>query len=113
VINARFFILTSIIILAAVKVEHFAKTTGAKIAKVGLKLYSTGLHFVAKFAKFIPGIGTGVGKAIDGASIAANKASDAIHVKLPKFAQKGMNALDKAQEYSSLPKKAGAAGFLF
>ena len=95
-IIARFLILTSIIILAAQKVGKFMKTTGAKIAKFGLKVVESVGEVVGKVAGFIPGIGKPIDRAIEGISKVAGVISDHIHVKLPGKLQKGMDIMNKA-----------------
>ena len=100
-INASPIILT-LIILAAKKVGHFMKTTGAKIAKFGLKVVQTVGTVIGKVAGFIPEIGKPIEKAIDGVSKAAGMISDKIHVKLGAKLDKGMkvmNTADKVMDY--------------
>lgn len=84
--------------IAAQKVGHFIKTTGAKIAKVGLKIWSTATKALSKVAQFIPVIGKPLSKAMDGASAVENKVSDSIHVKLGKKLDKAMHRMDKGQK---------------
>ncbi|KAF8882927.1 hypothetical protein CPB84DRAFT_1827774 [Gymnopilus junonius] len=83
------------VVHAAKAVGHFVKTTGAKIAKVALKVYSAATAVAARVVKFIPGIGTGVSTALKGVSAAENKVSDKIHAKLGKFG----NRLDHGLNY--------------
>ena len=97
-INARFLMLTSIIILAAKKVGHFIKTTGAKIAKFGLKVVQSVGTVIGKVANFIPVIGKPLSKYIGGVSKVAGVISDHIHVKLSSKLQKGMNVMNKANK---------------
>jgi hypothetical protein len=99
-INASSIVLT-LIILAAKKVGHFMKTTGAKIAKFGLKVVQTVGTVVAKVAGFIPEIGKPLEKAIGGVSKAAGVISDKIHVKLGAKLDKGMNVMNKADQVMS------------
>ena len=89
---------TQLLSIAAQKVGDFAKTTGAKIAKFGLKVYSTATQVAAKVAGFIPEIGTGVGKVLSGVSKAAGVVSDKIHANLGSKLEKGMNVMNKAQK---------------
>ena len=84
------------IILAAKKVWGFMKTTGAKIAKVGLKVFESVGEVVGKFASFIPGIGKPIQQAIHGVSKVAGVVSDHIPAKLSKKLEKGMNIMNKA-----------------
>jgi hypothetical protein len=93
-----FLILTSIIILAAKKVGHFIKTTGAKIAKFGLKVVESVGKVVGKVIGFIPGIGKPIDRAIEGISKVAGVISDHIHAKLGKKLQKGLNVMKKASQ---------------
>lgn len=86
------------IVHAAKKVGHFLKTTGAKIAKVALKIVATVGKVVAKVVGFIPGVGKAVGKAIEGGSEGLNKASDAIHAHIGGKLGKAMQRMDKAQK---------------
>lgn len=67
------------------KVGHFIKTTGAKIAKFGLKLYSAVATVASKVAKFIPIIGQPLSMAMKGAAMGANIASNKIHANLGKL----------------------------
>ena len=82
---------------AAKKVGNFVKTTGAKIAKFGLKVYATATKIGSRIANFIPVIGKPLSKAMGVASKVANVASDAIHVSLGKKLDKGMNIMNKIQ----------------
>ena len=105
IINARFLILTSII-LAAKKVGHFIKTTGAKVAKFGLKVVETAGKVIGKAVGFLPGIGKPLGKAIEGASKVAGVISDRIKVKLPKKLEKGVNVMDKINKVTGfIPRR--------
>ena len=97
-INARFLILTSITILAAKKVWHFVKTTGAKVAKFGLKVVQSVGEVVGKVAQFIPAIGKPIQQAIHGVSKIAGVISDHINVKLPGKLEKGMKVMNKANQ---------------
>jgi hypothetical protein len=85
---------------AAKKVGHFIKTTGAVVAKFGLKIISTAQKIASKVVSFIPGVGKVIGKAMEGASAATNAISNRIHVKLPGRLQKGMNTMNKIQKIS-------------
>ena len=84
------------IILAAKKVWGFVKTTGAKVAKFGLKVVESVGEVVGKVASFIPGIGKPIQQAIHGVSKVAGVISDHIHVKLSKKLEKGMKIMNKA-----------------
>jgi hypothetical protein len=70
------------------------KTTGAKIAKFGLKIISTAQSIAAKVVGFIPGL-KGVGKAIKAMSMGTNALSEKIHVSLGAKLDKGMRVMDK------------------
>jgi len=83
------------VVHAAKAVGHFVKTTGAKIAKVALKVYAAGAAIAAKVVRFIPGIGTGVATALKGVSAAENFASNKIHANVGKFGTR----LDKGLNY--------------
>jgi hypothetical protein len=74
------------------------KTTGAKIAKFGLKVYQSVTAVVAKVAGFIPVIGKPLGRAIAGVSKVAGVISDHIHAKLSAKLEKGMNVMNKANK---------------
>ena len=94
--------------IAAKKVGHFIKTTGAKIAKVGLKIWSTATKAISKVAQFIPVIGKPLSKAMDGAATVENKVSDSIHVKLGKKLDKAMHRMDKGQKVMGyIPRELG------
>jgi hypothetical protein len=82
---------------AAKKVGNFVKTTGAKIAKFGLKVYATAASVASRVANFIPGVGKGISKALSGVSKVADFASDKIHANLGKKLEKGMNVMNKIQ----------------
>jgi len=77
------------------------KTTGAKVAKFGLKVVQTVGEVVAKASSFIPDVGKPIEKAIDGVSKAAGVISDHIHAKLSAKLQKGMNVMNKADKIMS------------
>jgi hypothetical protein len=99
-------ILTSILILAAKKVWHFVKTTGAKILKFGLKIVESVGEVAGKIIGFIPGIGKPIDRAIEGLSKAAGAISDRIHVKLSAKLEKGMKVMDKADKIMSyIPRR--------
>ncbi|KJA15299.1 hypothetical protein HYPSUDRAFT_220112 [Hypholoma sublateritium FD-334 SS-4] len=83
---------------AVQKVGHFVHTTGAKIAKVGLKIWSTATKALSKVAQFIPVIGKPLSKAMDAAGTIENKASNAIHANLGKGLNKAMHRMDKGQK---------------
>jgi hypothetical protein len=105
-INARFLILTSIITLAAKKVGNFAKTTGAKVAKFGLKVAQSVGEVAGHIASFIPAIGKPIQAAIHGASAVAGVVSDHIHAKLSPKLQKGMKVMNKANKVMSyIPRR--------
>ena len=97
-INLMFLVLTSIMILAAKKVGNFVKTTGAKVAKFGLKVVQSVGEVVGHVASFIPGVGKGVQQAIHGVSKVAGVVSDHIHAKLSSKLEKGMKVMNKADK---------------
>ena len=74
------------------------KTTGAKIAKFGLKVVQSVDEVAGKVVGFIPGIGKPLGKVIEAEGKVAGFVSDHIHVKLPGKLQKGMNVMNKADK---------------
>ena len=74
------------------------KTTGAKVAKFGLKVVQTWQNAGSKVVRFIPGIGKPLSKAMEGASKAAGAISDKIKVKLPPKLEKGMKVMNKANK---------------
>ena len=103
-INGSFLVLTWI--LAAQKVGHFIKTTGAKIVKFGLKVVQTVGTAVSKVVSFIPEVGKPLERVISGVSKAAGVISDKIHVKLPAKLQKVENGMDKADKIMSyIPRR--------
>ncbi|PPQ98186.1 hypothetical protein CVT26_003232 [Gymnopilus dilepis] len=67
------------------KVGNWIKTTGAKVAKFGLKVYSAVASVASKVVKFIPIIGQPLSMAMKGASMGANIASNKIHADLGKL----------------------------
>jgi len=75
------------------KVGHFIKTTGAKIAKFGLKVVSAAAGVLSHVAKFIPGVGPALSGALKGVSKGTDAASNAIHANLGKKLDKGMKVL--------------------
>lgn len=87
---------------AAKAVGKFVKTTGAKIAKFGLKVVGAVAGVAAKAVGMIPGMGKIAGKALEGVSKAANIASDKIHVNLGSKLEKGMKIMDKAENVMKL-----------
>jgi len=89
------------------KAVNFVKTTGAKIVKFGLEVYSTATHLVGKALHALPGIGQSIGKVLDGASAAADAIQKHIKVHLSNKLEKGMKIMEKIKEYTSLPGKAG------
>ena len=97
-INAKFLILTLIFILAANKVKNFVKTTGAKVAKFGLKVVQSVTNVVGHVASFIPAIGKPIQQAIRGVSKAAGAISDHIRAKLSPKLEKGMKIMNKANK---------------
>jgi hypothetical protein len=80
------------------KVGKWVKTTGAKIAKFGLKVVESVGEVVGKVVGFIPGIGKPLDRAIEGVTKIAGVISDHIHVKLPANLEKGMKVMDKADK---------------
>jgi hypothetical protein len=85
-------------ILAVKKVGKFVKTTGAKVAKFGLKVVESVGNVVGHVASFIPAIGKPIQQAIHGVSKVAGVVSDHIHANLSKKLQKGMNVMNKANK---------------
>jgi phage-related protein len=83
---------------AAKKVENFAKNTGAKVAKFGLKVVQSVGEVVGHVASFIPAIGKPVQQAIHGVSEVAGVISDHIKAKLSKKLDKGMDVMNKADK---------------
>ena len=79
---------------------HFVKTTGAQVAKFGLKLVSTAQKVASKVVSFVPVVGKIAGKALEGVSAGLNAASNAIHVKIPGRLQKGVNVMNKVRKIS-------------
>lgn len=75
---------------------HFAKTTGAKIVKFGLKVAQSVMTAGAKALAFVPGIGKPLGKVVDGAAKVFGVISDHIKAPLSKHLQTGMNVMRKA-----------------
>ncbi|KDR70717.1 hypothetical protein GALMADRAFT_230005 [Galerina marginata CBS 339.88] len=53
-----------------------------KVAKIGLRVVATAATAVSKVAKFVPGIGTGIGLALNGVAMGANAAANKLHVRL-------------------------------
>jgi len=86
---------------AAHAVDHFVQTTGAKVAKFGLKVVQTVGEVVAKASSFIPDVGKPIEKAIDGVSKVAGVVSDHIHATLSTALQKGMKVMNKANQVMS------------
>ena len=84
--------------LAAKKVGNFVKTTGAKVAKFGLKVVESVGTVVGKVAGFIPAIGKPIDRAIEGVSKVAGVISDHIHAKLSNKLEKGMKVMNKADK---------------
>jgi TctA family transporter len=76
------------------KVGQFIKTTGAKIAKFGLKVVSAAAGVLGTVARFIPGVGSGLSAAFKGVSKGADAASNAIHANLGKKLEKGMKVMN-------------------
>ena len=84
--------------IAAKKVGHFIKTTGAQVAKFGLKVVQTWEKAGSKILRYIPRIGKPLSKVADAISKVAGTASDHINVKLPSKLEKGMNVMNKANK---------------
>lgn len=74
------------------------KTTGAKVAKVGLKIAATVGKSIGKVIGLIPGAGKLAGKIADGVSDGLNKASDKIHATIGGRLGRAMHNMDKAQK---------------
>ena len=72
------------------------KTTGAQVAKFGLKVVESVGEVAGKIAGFIPGVGKPLQYAIHGISKGAGILSDKIHAKLSPKLEKGMKIMDKA-----------------
>ena len=85
-------------ILVVKKVGHFLKTTGATIAKFGLKVVQSVGTVAAKVLSVIPVVGKAVGKAVGGVAKLAGLASDKIHANLGKKLKKGMEVMNKANK---------------
>jgi len=83
---------------AAKRVVHFVKNTGAKIAKVGLKVLATAEKGLSKVAQVMPVIGKPISKALDIGGALANKGSNAIHAKIGGKLNGAMNRMNKAQK---------------
>ena len=82
------------------------KTTGATIAKFGLKVVQSTGEVLGHVASFIPGIGKPIQAAIHGVSAVAGIASDKIHANLSPQLQKGMNVMNKADQIMSyIPRR--------
>jgi hypothetical protein len=77
------------------------KTTGATVAKFGLKVAQSVGNVVAKAASFIPDVGKPLEKAIGGVAKAYGAASDAIHAHLSSKLQKGMKVMNTANKVMS------------
>ena len=93
-------------ILAAQKVGHFIKTTGAKIVKFGLKVVESVGKVIGKALEVIPGVGKTLERAVAGVSKIAGVISDHIHVKLGKKLEKGMKVMNKANKIMSfIPRR--------
>jgi hypothetical protein len=84
------------------KVGTFLKTTGAKIAKFGLKVVQTLYTVAGKIVSWIPAVGKPIDRALEGVSKLAGLASDKIHANLGKKLEKGMkvmNTMNKVMDY--------------
>ncbi|EDR11197.1 uncharacterized protein LACBIDRAFT_384346 [Laccaria bicolor S238N-H82] len=92
------------------KVGQFIKTTGAKIAKFGLKIVSAAAGVLGTVARFIPGIGTGLSAALKGVQKGTDAASNAIHANLGSKLEKGMKALNIIGDPIGAGIKAAAKG---
>jgi hypothetical protein len=81
-------------------------TTGAKVAKFGLKVYQSYTAVLGKVAGFIPAIGKPLGKVIAGVSKVAGVISDHIHAKPPDKLEKGMSVMNTANTIMSfIPRR--------
>ncbi|KAF8891969.1 hypothetical protein CPB84DRAFT_1783941 [Gymnopilus junonius] len=99
------------VVHAARAVGHFVKTTGAKIAKVALKVWSAAASVASRVVKYIPGIGRGVSAALKGVSAAENKVSDKIHANLGKFGNRLNHGLNYViNPLGSAAKRIGKGG---
>ncbi|KIK03996.1 hypothetical protein K443DRAFT_650142 [Laccaria amethystina LaAM-08-1] len=92
------------------KVGQFIKTTGAKIAKFGLKVVSAAAGVLGTVARFIPGVGSGLSAAFKGVSKGADAASNAIHANLGKKLEKGMKVMNIIEDPIGAGLSAAAKG---
>ena len=73
------------------------KTTGAKVAKFGLKVVQSVGMATSKALSFIPGVGKPLSKIVEGVSKVAGLVSDKIRAPpLSKALDKGMKVMNKA-----------------
>jgi len=79
-------------------VGRWFKTTGAKIAKVALKVFSVIKGALSHVVKFIPGVGPALSKGLKLASKATSMASDAIKVRLSPKLEGHMKRMDIARD---------------
>jgi hypothetical protein len=79
------------------KAGHWLKDNAGKVAKFGLKVWSTATSLVGRVAGFIPGVGKLVGKAISGISKGVDIASSKIPGELGGGFNKAMGIMDKIQ----------------
>jgi hypothetical protein len=80
-----------------------------KIAKVGLKMVSTVTKMASKFVKYIPGVGTTLGQAMNRAGSAADSASDHIHAHIGGKLGRAMAGMDKAEKIAGyIPRELSA-----
>ncbi|KDR71715.1 hypothetical protein GALMADRAFT_281608 [Galerina marginata CBS 339.88] len=61
---------------------QFMKKNGAKIAKVGLKLYAAYASTAAKIVKYVPGVGQPLSMALKGVAMGAKIGSSQIHADM-------------------------------
>ena len=82
------------------------KTTGAKIAKVALKVAATVVKTASHLVSWIPGVGKPIGRAMKEWAEVQNTASDAIHVHVSDKWDRASRVMDRIQhplsEYRSL-----------
>ena len=82
------------------------KTTGATVAKFGLKVVQSVGEAVGHVASFIPEIGKPIQQAIHGVSKVAGVVSDHIKAKLSPKLQEGMKVMNKADDVMSyMPRR--------
>jgi phage-related protein len=98
-----------------VKAGHWIKDNAGKVAKFGLKIWSTGVGLLGRVAGFIPGVGKVIGKAIGGISKLGNFISDKIPGQLTGALARGSDVLNKINNPFSkyIPSITQCLGFGF